>query len=109
MGGKRTFSGGWRLDGAGTGGKVRAVEVGGESWRMRWWCWTIWLSPFCTTPIRQALTLNGETALLRAGHFLAELGPLTLKKVRDDAPARPAVISRQSRGQKVIAGLHNED
>ena len=38
-------------------------------------CWgdvvfvDIWLSPFCTTPIRQALTLNGETALLHAGAF----------------------------------------
>lgn len=48
-----------------------------------------WLSPFCTTPIRQALTLNGETALLRAGHFLSALGPPTLKKVRDDAPDAP--------------------
>jgi hypothetical protein len=43
-------------------------------------CWTIWLSPFCTTPIRQALTLNGETALLRAGHFLPALGPFNFQK-----------------------------
>lgn len=69
----------------------------------------IWLSPFCTTPIRQALTLNGETALLHAGVFCRASTDATLKKVRDDALPRPAAISRHCCGQNSTEDLHNED
>ena len=87
---------------------MRSAIKGGE-------CWSdvvfvdIWLSPFCTTPIRQALTLNGETALLRAGVFRRARTDATLKKVRDDALPRPAAISRHCCGQNSIEDLHNED
>ena len=49
-------------------------------------------SPFCTTPIRQALTLNGEVTLMRAGHFQPELGPLLRKSLEMRCARRPAAM-----------------
>jgi hypothetical protein len=73
--------------------------------------WTIWLSPFCTTPIRQASTdpERGSRARGAPAHFLpvARLGLMNF--FEDDALARPAAISRQSRGQKFAEDLHDED
>ena len=98
-----------QTDGAGT---AKGCACCSRGWRVLGdarWCWTIWLSPFCTTPIRQALTLNGETALLHAGAFCRASTDATLKKVRDDARPRPAAISRHCCDQNSIEDLHNED